>query len=88
MPTEVFAVCLYSLPERARRESDVVPALNVELTVLTQTPAEYTGVKVEGPFKNGHHHYWKHFPGSTLYRGEVDGQLPNGLMFFVCSLLK
>ena len=34
LPTEVFAVCLYSLPERARRESGVVPALNVELTRL------------------------------------------------------
>ena len=41
----VFSFGLYSLLERARRESGVVPGLNVELTVLTQTQAEKTSVK-------------------------------------------
>ena len=33
-------------------------ALGPELTVLTQEQADYIGVKVEVPFKGGHHRCW------------------------------
>ena len=33
------------------------PALGTALDVPTQEQANYTGVKVQGPFKSGHHGY-------------------------------
>ena len=33
------------------------PALGAALDIPTQEQADYTGVKVQGPFKSGHHGY-------------------------------
>ena len=46
------------LSEGARRESgEIAPSCTAELTVFAQEHADYTGVKVEGPFKGGHFRY-------------------------------
>ena len=59
-PQKIFPstplVCLLFPKELVEKVAKLhLPAHNVELTVLTQTQADYAGVKVEDPFTSGHH---------------------------------